>query len=234
MRVSSAAGHHASLPGLREADREANLPLPLRLLLRTFAERPDARRCLSGLGAFGECGVMARRFALATEAVGLRAGMWRLEGAAPGPDQGAAHPIHPAEDPDRWVHHVTHVDGWAVDWTARQFGAALPAPLVQLAALVLGFDPRATDPGPLGTGRPRRDAPTPSSITPAPSWEAGTGGARPAPAAGRSLGAASLTGIVGTRVSLLACAVAPARAPADNAGNWPSEHRVRMVALGQL
>lgn len=102
------------------------------LTCRWFSDRPDARRCKTPHGAARNCGSMAVRFwsylrtfeMLDPETIRVL----RIDGAEDGP--GGCHPYWRNTPPTSRLHYVTQVGGWAVDWTARQFGADYPHPLV--------------------------------------------------------------------------------------------------------
>lgn len=108
------------------------LALTLGRLLSAFGARPDVARMQTTWGAFGQCGVMARRFALAALDHGRPAEVVRLDGAPEGQAFPRAHPVYQAEARELWVHHVTRVGGLRVDWTARQFDPEAAFPLVAL------------------------------------------------------------------------------------------------------
>ncbi len=104
-----------------------------------FAATPAARACAAPAGAYANCLALSARYAEWLRDQGTPAGLLVLRGRRRPVSAGAGR--WPFRDPASILHWTVAVEGWCVDWTARQFDPLEPWPRVDpIAALDKDWD----------------------------------------------------------------------------------------------
>jgi hypothetical protein len=107
--------------------------------LEGFAATAAARACAAPAGAYANCLAVSARYAEWLRDRGVPAGLLVLRGRRRPTAAGAGR--WPFRDPTGILHWTVAVDGWSVDWTARQFDPHEPWPRVDpIAALADAWD----------------------------------------------------------------------------------------------
>jgi hypothetical protein len=105
-------------------------------LIAAFALEAEAVHCVTPRGAYANCLALSGRFAAWLRSRGVLCSMVRAAGYRGSLDTAAGR--WPHADPRSFEHWITVVDGFAIDWTARQFDpeAAWPSvtPVADLRA----------------------------------------------------------------------------------------------------
>jgi hypothetical protein len=113
----------------RLASADSWLPAEVVGLLLEFERTDPARRCRRSAGAYANCLAVSARCAQWLRARGVECGLLHLAGSLEPAPRGAGR--WPFCDPADTEHWTVRVDGWSVDWTARQFRRRAPWPNVE-------------------------------------------------------------------------------------------------------
>jgi hypothetical protein len=100
--------------------------------LEGFAATAAARACATPAGAYANCLALSARYAEWLRDQGVPAGLLVLRGRRRLLSASAGR--WPFRDPASILHWTVAIDGWSVDWTARQFDPDEPWPRVDAIA----------------------------------------------------------------------------------------------------